>query len=681
MTRADDQNTPLDPDDPVLLAALRDVDGLLADLSDEAPPETLVKATLDAVAAEPARPEPAPRSRRMPIWTVAALIALGGVAVASSLMFGGRVTGLFETADGQLDNVDSNLGGPVAAAPAAPADVSVTPEQLREQIQRQMNRDQVATNIPTSHSSESREVEVKRSDLQILTPGEGGRDRMASADPMSLTPPPPPAPEATPSTTPEADDGPARDAYRAYTENPFLRVQDQPKSTFSVDVDTASYSNVRRFLNEGRLPPGAAVRVEELLNYFPYDYEAPLQAGDRPFSVTTEVGPAPWRPEHRLVHIGLQAPEVMEGEMPPRNLVFLLDVSGSMNNPDKLPLLKTAMSLLVETLTDNDRVAIVVYAGAAGVVLEPTSGHEQAAILAAIERLRSGGSTAGGAGIRLAYELARRNFVEGGINRVILGTDGDFNVGTSSEGELRELVEKERKSGVFLTVLGFGRGNLADDRMETLADHGNGNYAYIDSVAEAKKVLVREAGGTLITVAKDVKIQVEFNPAEVAGYRLIGYENRVLANRDFADDTKDAGDIGGGHSVTALYEVVPAGVRVPNVDDEELKYQTPNRLTEAARSGELMTVRLRWKQPTGSKSDLSETPVIDRGKDLGRTSDDFRWSAAVAAWGMGLEGSTHLGGWSLSATQEIAAGAVGDDPGGYRAEALRLMEKTRALSR
>ncbi len=644
MTRSDETNTPLDPEDPVLLAALRDVDTLLADLPDEDPPEAVVAATLQAVAAEPLpQPKPAPRRRAFPVFAAALLLGGVGLAAFATLQFGGRVTGLFETADSEIDSVDSNLGGPVAAAPAP------DPAYVRK------------------------ERKVKRADHRGPIAG-ANRGRYPAAQPMSATPPPPPA-EA------EVDEGPDRDSYRAYTENPFLSVQDRPKSTFSIDVDTASYSNVRRFLNEGRLPPASAVRVEEMVNYFPYDYEAPREAGRRPFSVTTEVGPAPWRPEHRLVHIGLQAPRVMDGEMPPRNLVFLLDVSGSMNSGDRLPLLKAAMGLLVESLTDADRVAIVVYAGAAGVVLEPTDGHEQAAILAAIERLRAGGSTAGGAGIRLAYDLARRNFVQGGINRVILGTDGDFNVGTSSEGELRALVEKERRSGVFLTVLGFGRGNLQDDRMETLADHGNGNYAYIDSVDEAKKVLVKEAGGTLVTVAKDVKIQVEFNPAEVAGYRLVGYENRVLADRDFADDTKDAGEIGAGHSVTAIYEVVPAGASVPNTDPEELKYQRPTGLTDAARSGELMTVRLRWKQPTGAESDLSETPVIDRGKTLDRTSDDFRWSAAVAAWAQLLKGSEHVGGHSYGAALELGAGAVGDDVGGYRQEALELMRRSRDLAR
>ncbi|MFH1532099.1 MAG: von Willebrand factor type A domain-containing protein, partial [Pseudomonadota bacterium] len=363
--------------------------------------------------------------------------------------------------------------------------------------------------------------------------------------------------------------------YAKVDENVFKKAVDNPLSTFSIDVDTASYSNVRRFLRDGRLPPQDAVRIEELVNYFTYDYPAPT--GETPFSVTTELSACPWAPKHHLLMVGLQGRKVDTSEMPKSNLVFLMDVSGSMNSPDKLPLLKSAFRLLVDNLRAEDRVAIVVYAGAAGIVLPSTTGNDKPKILEAIERLRAGGSTAGGAGIKMAYRIAKENLVEGGNNRVILATDGDFNVGASSTGALTRMVEEKRKDGIFLTVLGFGRGNTKDSRMEALADKGNGNYAYIDSVQEAKKVLVTEMGGTLLTIAKDVKIQVEFNPAKVAEYRLIGYENRILAKEDFADDTKDAGELGAGHTVTALSDIDPVaplvgGDAAPTPAPEEMKY-------------------------------------------------------------------------------------------------------------
>jgi Ca-activated chloride channel family protein len=416
-----------------------------------------------------------------------------------------------------------------------------------------------------------------------------------------------------------------------------------------------------------------AVRVEELINYFSYDYPQPQ--GDDPFSIVTEVSQAPWNPQHQLVHIGLQGKSIPTEDLPPSNLVFLLDVSGSMNSPDKLPLLKSAFSLLVNELDEDDRVSIVVYAGAAGIVLEPTPGDEKDAILDAITQLEAGGSTAGGEGIELAYQLAREQFIEDGNNRVILATDGDFNVGTSSEAGLIRLIERQRENDIFLTVLGFGTGNLQDAKMEQLANHGNGNYAYIDSLLEARKVLVNELGATLLTIAKDVKIQVEFNPARVQGYRLIGYENRLLDDEDFNDDSEDAGELGAGHSVTALYEVIPVGVDsdvdLPEID--ELRYQDEPNVPTSDRD-ELLFVKLRYKAPTADESQLIERPVSDRATMLGETSDDFRFAAAVASFGMWLRQSEHRGRSDLSLVRELAENARGEDEDGYRGEFLELLD-------
>jgi Ca-activated chloride channel family protein len=489
------------------------------------------------------------------------------------------------------------------------------------------------------------------------------------ADPRT---PPPPTVAVSPLPQPEFD----TEEYSHIQENDFVAVADDPRSTFSIDVDTASYSNMRRFLNDGQLPPADAVRIEELVNYFDYSYVQPR--GDDPFSVTTEVAPCPWSPDHRLVHVGLQGKDVAAKEVPPRNLVFLLDVSGSMVDANKLPLLKQGLRMLARDIREQDRVSIVVYAGASGVVLEPTSDRD--AIAQALDRLEAGGSTNGGEGIELAYRLAAGTFMKGGINRVILATDGDFNVGVTSEGELVRLIEQKRETGVFLSVLGFGTGNLGDATMELLADKGNGNYAYIDSESEAHKVLVEQAGATLMTIAKDVKIQVEWNPAEVGAYRLVGYENRRLEHRDFNDDTKDAGEIGAGHTVTALYEIVPAGQGVaPEVDP--LEYQSPDgALTNKAKTGELMTVKLRYKQPSGSKSKLLSVPVKDGDGTLESSSEDFRFAAAVAEMGLLLRGSKWRGKASWSQTYVLAEGALGRDPQGRRAEMLELVRKAAALS-
>jgi Ca-activated chloride channel family protein len=455
-------------------------------------------------------------------------------------------------------------------------------------------------------------------------------------------------------------DGPSMRGGERYANVPpsvFIPTSRDAKSTFSIDVDTAAYANTRRYLLEsGSLPPGAAVRTEELINYFDYDYPQPTGEG-APFSITTEVGPSPWAEGHRLVHIGIQGQVPAAEDTPPRNLVFLMDVSGSMSSPDKLPLVKHGLASLSEQLGPEDRVSIVVYAGAAGAVLPPTSGADRQTILAALDRLESGGSTNGAEGIELAYRLAERSFVKGGINRVILATDGDFNVGISNRDELVKLIEKKRESGVFLSVLGVGTGNLNDHMMEQIADKGNGNYAYIDGMLEARKVLVEEAGSTLHTIAKDVKIQVEFDPDQVAEHRLVGYENRVLAHRDFDDDTKDAGEIGAGHTVTAIYEIVPTGER----DDEPL-----------------MNLSLRYKQPDGRRSRKLSAPVDDGGRGLAQTSTDYRFSAAVAAFAESLRGNP--GELSYAEILELAAGSLGADPGCYRHQFLDMVWQAGTLS-
>ncbi len=465
------------------------------------------------------------------------------------------------------------------------------------------------------------------------------------------------------------------EAYARITDNGFRSVFEEPLSTFSADVDTASYANVRRFLQGGALPPADAVRIEELVNYFRYDGDPEPPSG-QPFGVSTEVGACPWRVGHLLLRVGLRAQRIANADVPPRNLVFLIDVSGSMMPANKLPLLKSAMALLVTTLREQDRVALVVYAGAAGLALPSTSGAEKARILAALESLSAGGSTAGGAGIKLAYQVAQEARIDGGVNRVILATDGDFNVGVSSPGELVRMIEEKRRTGVSLTVLGFGMGNLKDATLEQLADKGDGNYAYVDSLAEARKVLVDEAGGTLVTVARDVKLQVEFNPAAVAGYRLVGYENRLLAKEDFNDDTKDAGDIGSGHTVTALYELVPAGVKVGAAAVDPLRYQQPRTAASAATSGELATVKVRFKDPGATDSRLASVAVRTRDAAL---STDFRFAAAVAEFGMLLRGSEHRGDARWAHVADVARATVGVDRGGYRREFVSLVERAAAL--
>ncbi len=465
-----------------------------------------------------------------------------------------------------------------------------------------------------------------------------------------------------------------RESYNPTQETGFINAGRDPLSTFSIDVDTAGYANVRRFVTGGNLPPVGAVRIEEMINYFSYDYPAP--SSSEPFSLSTETGPSPFHKGYQLVRIGLKAQDIAKGQLPPSNLVFLIDVSGSMQDANKLPLIKQAMTLLVKQLGERDRVSLVVYAGADRVVLPPTAGNRQQEIMAAIDQLQAGGSTHASGGIRTAYQLARQSFMTGGNNRVILASDGDFNVGVTSRDELQRMIEAERRSGVYLTVLGFGMGNYHDDTMEILADKGNGNYAYIDSLLEAKKVMVKELSGTLFTLAKDVKIQVEFNPARVGAYRLIGYENRALANEDFRNDSKDAGEIGVGHRVTALYELIPAGhSSIPGLDP--LKYQMPKRVP-SSNSQELMTVKLRYKPLKATSSRLISLAVND--VPTAQPSADFRFAAAVAGYGMLLSHSEHLGTFTWEQCLELARSGRGRDVEGYRAELYRLVEMSQLLA-
>lgn len=504
----------------------------------------------------------------------------------------------------------------------------------------------------------------------------------ASSPPPSTAVGPPPPPRVQGGILPLIERS-ARQAefnteeYGVIDEPGFAAVVNKPLSTFSIDVDTASYANVRRFLHDGQLPPADAVRIEELINYFDYDYPDPAEG--EPFSIVTEIAACPWAPSHRLVHIGLRSKPVAKANLPPNNLVFLIDVSGSMTDADKLPLLKKAFSLLAEQLRPQDQASIVVYADAEGMVLPPTSGAQKTKILSTLSRLDAGGSTAGGAGMYLAYKLARENFIESGNNRVILATDGDFNVGVTSDGELVKMIERERESGVFLTVLGFGTGNLKDSKMEKLADHGNGNYAYIDNLLEARRVLVEQMGATLLTVAKDVKLQVEFNPAQVKAYRLIGYENRRLRDEEFNDDKKDAGDLGAGHSVTALYEVIPAGSDEPLPGVDPLKYQQTTVRPDASGSNEVLTVKLRYKPPEGSESRLLTRVLAEPGDDAVPTQA-FRFAAAVAEFGLLLRDSPYQGASDYDHAFEEVRQTLGSDEDGRRSEFLSLIKTAKKLT-
>ena len=609
-----------------------------------------------AAGTAPVSPRPGQTPSRWK-WRVLALV--GGLAAAmlvSATVLVGRVEHRLlaqrrevarpqEMVAGRQDQGAPTLAADAHFAEAAPAAQVPPPSGPRGAAERMgmpRLRHPVAAPAPNGRAARAAR-EAVRPELEIASPGEG---------------------------------------YASVSESRPLSPREQPLSTFSIDVDTASYANVRRFLVGGRRPPRDAVRIEELVNYFRYDYPQPK--GDAPFSVTVDAAECPWKPGHRLVRIGLQGRQLDRGARPAGNLVFLVDVSGSMNAPNKLPLVKQALAMLVEELSENDRVSIVTYAGNAGLVLPPTTGDQKQAILAAIDSLTPGGSTHGSAGIALAYEQAREHFVAGGSNRVILATDGDLNVGVTSTTDLIALIKEKAAGGTFLTALGFGEGNLQDDKMEALADNGNGVYAYIDGVREARKVLVEQLTGSTVTIAKDVKIQVEFNPAQVASYRLLGYENRALAARDFRDDKKDAGEIGAGHSVTALYEVVLVGDESASGGGAEpLKYQPQPEVQEPVAvdphaSKELLTVKLRWKRPDGDTSTLAEVPLADRGAAFGEAPADLRFAAAVAAFGMILRGSDQKGEATLPLVAKIAGGARGRDEGGYRAEFLDLVRKAEA---
>lgn len=476
----------------------------------------------------------------------------------------------------------------------------------------------------------------------------------------------------------EATEQANTESYDEIIENTFLDSLTNPKSTFSIDVDTASYSNVRRFINEGRKPPKGAVRIEELINYFDYQYEAP--ESEQPFSVHTDMGKCPWNDQHQLVRIALKGKTFPRSNRPDCNLVFLLDVSGSMESENKLPLLRKSMKLLAKNLGENDRIAIVVYAGAGGLVLPPTPASDTKTIFGALDKLSAGGSTNGGKGIQLAYRTAAKNFNEEGINRVILCTDGDFNVGVTNESSLVDLIQKNAKSGIELSVLGFGTGNLKDSTMEKLADRGNGNYAYIDSDLEAKKALVQQLDGTLITIAKDVKIQVDFNPARVSSYRLIGYENRMLNNEDFLDDKKDAGEIGAGHTVTALYELIPPGVKNSTKVDTQSEFVKTEMKESAKNSDVILKVHLRYKLPDQSESEslsIALKQPADQEPEL--PTGDFEFAASVAAYGMLLRESEHKGNADWDLVLNAAREGLGDDRHGYRSEFVQLVRQASLL--
>jgi Ca-activated chloride channel family protein len=473
-----------------------------------------------------------------------------------------------------------------------------------------------------------------------------------------------------------------REEYEKPVENPFFPVQENPLSTFSIDVDNAAYSNIRRFLTYNQLPPAGAVRIEEMINYF--DYEYPQPKGEHPFSIYTEMGQCPWDTRHQLIHIGLQGKELDYENIKPSNLVFLVDASGSMADQNKLPLLKKSLALLLDNLKNQDRIAIVAYVGAAGLVLPSTSASQKSKILSALDDLEAGGSTAGGQGIELAYKIAQENLIRGGNNRVILCTDGDFNVGTSSDEGLVKLIEEKRKSNIFLTICGFGMGNYKDRKMEMISNAGNGNYFYIDHLDEAKKVFVKEMRANMFTIAKDVKIQIEFNPTKVKAYRLIGYENRVLKNEDFEDDKKDAGELGAGHSVTALYEIIPAESNETVSNQKDLKYQKTVINPSAFKTNEVMTIKFRYKAPQSETSQLithNLVPGANQSIFSGKNTENFRFSAAVAGWGMLLKDSQYKGNLSYEMVYNLAKYAISNDEGHYKSEFLDLVKKSQKAKR
>jgi Ca-activated chloride channel family protein len=516
------------------------------------------------------------------------------------------------------------------------------------------------SDVPTTYApAEKSKKEVVNMDNLMM-------DKSAIAE--TEAPPPGFMPEPAP-------DKHNTEEYDKIVENDFKDARQNPLSTFSIDVDKAAYSNVRRFLNGNQMPYKDAVRTEEMVNYFTYDYPNPR--GEHPFSIATEVADAPWNKAHRLVLVGIQGKKLDYDRLKPCNLVFLVDCSGSMDDPNKLPLLKKSLAMMLDGLSSKDKVAIVAYAGAAGLVLPSTSATEKKDILAAIDKLNAGGSTAGGEGIELAYKVAKDNLIKDGNNRIILATDGDFNLGTSSTSELVRLIEEKRKDDIYLTICGFGMGNYKDGRMEQISNAGNGNYFYIDNIKESEKVFTKELRANLFTIAKDVKIQVEFNPAKVKGYRLIGYENRLLAKEDFEDDTKDAGELGAGHTVTALYEIIPAGSSETVRTSPDLKYQDAPKPKSG--SNELLTVKFRYKPIGSEKSQLIEQPLVDNEMRFEQTSENFRFAAAVAAFSMLLRESAYKGEASYEAVKQMAKNAKGRDEEGYRAEFITLVEKADLL--
>lgn len=636
------------------------------------------------------------------LWMGAALAAAASLAIALILPI------WYPPLDGQMslqphgsarnhhaDHADSLLSSPGTASDLRELSselemtVQSEPEASTYDLQQQPSP-QILPGVaapPRSSVSEAMRHKAMARALPVYEEGNG-----------SISSPPPPLPASLPpqpndTVLPRRErphigddlyqDHPTvnREGYNLITDNPFVKpVGEDAISTFSIDVDTASYSNVRRFLNMGQLPPRDAVRIEEMLNYFTYSYEAP--SGEHPFAADIEVNAAPWNPAHRLVRIGLKGKDVRFEARPAMNLVFLIDVSGSMRGANRLPLVKRALKLLAERLDEGDRLAIVTYAGTARLLLDsvPVSdGEHKRTIINAIESLQAGGAANGSGGIELAYDIAQRHFIEGGVNRVILCSDGDFNVGVSSDAELVRLIQEKRNTGVFLSVLGFGMGNYQDAKMEQLSGHGNGNFAYIDNIDEARKVLVEQLAGTLIPIAKDVKIQVDFNPAKVGAYRLIGYENRLLAARDFADDRKDAGEIGSGHTVTALYEIIPADdtAAAEIAESPQSEFIEPGRLVP---SDLLLKLKIRYKQPDGHESRLLEFPVQDAGAALENASDDYRFTAAVAQFGMLLRHSPYKGDASFANVLELAESGLGEDPNGYRREFIKLVQKARALA-
>ncbi|MHC5012103.1 MAG: YfbK domain-containing protein [Planctomycetota bacterium] len=664
-----------DPEAQEEVASIRAVAGRLETELAAEPAPVLMPAQRQTLAAA-ARPKPASRRTWIPLSIAASVLVVGGVLGALGELAGGGGDQGFRVVD----------ESPEALRDRAIEVAMKDEEKVRESEEERMvfRREAVGGD----------ELEPADQIAEVTVDMPGARD---PADPNALVVSLPPAGgrgryELDVRLPPGGSTGAEEEAHGArppfHTEgydrirdNPFVRTSDQHTSTFSIDVDTASYANVRRFLmQQGQLPPPDAVRIEELVNYFPYAYAPPPRDAEHPFAAHVLVAGCPWAPDHRLVRVALKGQVMEEEERPAANLVFLLDVSGSMKPANKLPLLKQAMALLVDRLDEGDRVSIVVYAGAAGLVLPPTAGDRKAEILAALDRLRSGGSTNGGAGIQLAYRTAREAFVEGGANRVILCTDGDFNVGVSDRGSLTRLIEEEAKSGVFLTVLGFGMGNYKDDRMEELSNRGNGNYGYVDTLREAQKLLVDEGLSTLVTIAKDVKIQIFFNPAQVEGWRLIGYENRLLRAEDFNDDTKDAGEIGAGHAVTALYEIVPAGQEMPGPVVDANPFVTAPEPSPAADTDALLRLRLRYKAPDGDTSTLMEHDVRDEGTRFGEADPDLQWAATVAAFGMLLRDSPYKGDITWAFVEEIGEAAGGRDPQGHRAEFLEMVERAASFS-